>query len=381
MFIIERLAYTLICMSCALGSAAQSGSKGTTGSGYVLTGNISGLKTGKVYLSCSDGPADILDSGYAKDGKFRFTGKIKEPLLYILKIEGMKNAQRVFFLEAGQITISGDKDSLGKAVVSGGPVNDQWSGWVKEWRTITRGAGPMYRRLDSATRAGNGTPSPEERKAFDEGMALLEGETNAAVLAFIHKYPQSPVGPFIIIDRYINYPNEEMMEKAFTSLGEQARNSIYGLKVQQYKMTASKTAIGASPDFTLADTSESMFTLSSLRGKYVLVDFWASWCVPCRRENPNVLKAYKAYHDKGLDIVSVSLDNNKGAWMKAIEKDSLTWRHVSDLKGWKGDLVREYGIKVVPTNFLIDRSGKVIAKNLRGEKLDQALHSLFTEAR
>ncbi|MEO7046466.1 MAG: TlpA disulfide reductase family protein, partial [Ferruginibacter sp.] len=135
--------------------------------------------------------------------------------------------------------------------------------------------------------------------------------------------------------------------------------------------------IGATPDFALADTSGKIVKLSKLRGKYVLVDFWASWCAPCRRENPNVVEAYKKFHDKGLDIVGVSLDTKKDAWLKAINHDGLTWYHVSDLKGWNGHIEKEFGIKVVPTNFLLDKDGKVIAKNLRGEALQKKLEELL----
>ncbi|HTH31423.1 MAG TPA: TlpA disulfide reductase family protein, partial [Lacibacter sp.] len=133
----------------------------------------------------------------------------------------------------------------------------------------------------------------------------------------------------------------------------------------------------ATPTFAITDTSGNVLKLSSLKGKYVLVDFWASWCVPCRKENPNVVKAYQQYHAKGFEIVGVSLDTKKDMWMKAIAKDGLNWYHVSDLKGWESGIVKELGVKVVPTSFLIDKDGKIIANNLRGELLWEKLAEIF----
>jgi peroxiredoxin len=343
---------------------------------YFLSGKVEGLKTGKVYLSCNEGDTALLDSTAIKDGKFHFVGSISEPMFYILKIAHARN-QTGLFLEPGKISFIANIDSLDKATVTGSKSNNQWKEWSKEWRKIAMQAGPMYKRLDSATQQGKEKASDEERKIFDEGMKSLNAQTDRAVIEFIKKYPQSPVAPFIIYDRYINYPNPEMTVKSFSFLGEKAKRSLYGKKIAEYQRISAKTGIGATPEFSLADTSGKVLKLSDLKGKYVLVDFWASWCVPCRKENPNVVEAYKKFHDKGFDIVGVSLDTKKDAWLKAINHDGLTWYHVSDLKGWDGDIEKEFGIKVVPTNFLLDKEGKVIAKNLREEALQKKLEELF----
>jgi peroxiredoxin len=134
------------------------------------------------------------------------------------------------------------------------------------------------------------------------------------------------------------------------------------------------TAIGQpAPDFTSTATDGKEVSLSSFRGRYVLVDFWASWCGPCRRENPAVVKAYHQFHPKGFDILGVSLDNSKTSWEEAIKKDGLNWAQVSDLRGWKNDVASRYGIQGIPMNFLLDKEGRIIAKGLRGEDLTKKL--------
>lgn len=141
---------------------------------------------------------------------------------------------------------------------------------------------------------------------------------------------------------------------------------------------AKKTGIGATAmDFTQHNTEGKPVKLSDYRGKYVLLDFWASWCGPCRAENPNVLDNYEKYHTKGLEILAVSLDDKKEAWLKAIKDDGLEWAHVSDLKGWKNEVAKEYNIRAVPSNFLLDKDGKIVAVDLRGDALTHKLEEIF----
>ena len=134
------------------------------------------------------------------------------------------------------------------------------------------------------------------------------------------------------------------------------------------------------PEIEMTDRDGNIRKLSSLRGKVVLIDFWASWCRPCRMENPNVVRLYRLYHFKGFEVFSVSLDNNRDAWLKAIEDDHLTWpNHVSDLRGWSSAAGRLYGIQSIPATVLIDRNGKVLARNLRGQDLENKLKEIFAE--
>ncbi|KAA9325938.1 TlpA family protein disulfide reductase [Hymenobacter busanensis] len=154
--------------------------------------------------------------------------------------------------------------------------------------------------------------------------------------------------------------------------------SRYTKTLLEHQAKQKATAVGAlAPDIQLAGADGKIIPLSSLRGKYVMVDFWASWCGPCRQENPNVVKLYNAYKSKGFEIYGVSLDQDKGKWEKAIAADGLTWTHVSDLKGWQSAAGQQYGIRAIPATVLIDPQGRIIAKNLRGEELEKKVASLL----
>jgi peroxiredoxin len=174
--------------------------------------------------------------------------------------------------------------------------------------------------------------------------------------------------------------NADIAEPVFLSLAEKLRNGPAGKEMAERIEVAKKTGVGRmAMDFTQNDTLGNPVSLSSFKGKYVLIDFWASWCGPCRQENPNVVKAFNNYKDKGFTVLGVSLDqpNAKDKWMKAIHDDNLTWTQVSDLKFWKNEVAVQYGIQAIPQNFLIDPQGKIIGKNLRGEGLNKKLEELF----
>ncbi|HMP91660.1 MAG TPA: TlpA disulfide reductase family protein, partial [Phnomibacter sp.] len=162
--------------------------------------------------------------------------------------------------------------------------------------------------------------------------------------------------------------------KFYDTLSPAVKQSFFGKKIGDIVKASKSTEIGnMAPDFTLNNPDGKPVSLSSLRGQYVLVDFWASWCGPCRQENPNVVKAYQAYKSKGFTILGVSLDKDRDPWLEAIKKDKLTWEQVSDLKFWQSPVVELYGIRGIPANVLLDKEGKIIAKNLRGADLEAKL--------
>ena len=168
----------------------------------------------------------------------------------------------------------------------------------------------------------------------------------------------------------------------FDALSDALKNSTEGKEFEEKLTIAENTEVGKDAmDFTQNDTLGHPVSLSSFRGKYVLLDFWASWCGPCRAENPNVVKAYAKFHAKGFDVLSVSLDRtvDKEKWLKAIHDDRLAWTQVSDLGFWNNAVAREYGITSIPQNFLIDPQGKIVGKNLHGEDLEKKLSEIFRD--
>lgn len=347
---------------------------------YKLTGKIKGIDQGLIYLSHNTGDKEIKDSAVITDGNFTFSGTVPEVKIYTLKIKGGKQ-QKNFFLENKKISITGDKDSLFNAKVVGSPETDTYFGFYNgPWRAITAKAGQIYRRLDSANQKGKITLTPAQRKPFDDDFKALDVLNQNAIKTYIEAHASSVAVAAIVEERFINYPNPEQAAIMYAIFSPAVKSSFYGRAIKESLALTNKTAPGKlAPDFVMNDVDGKPIKLSALRGKYVLVDFWASWCGPCRKENPNVVAAYKKYHDKGFEILGVSLDGKKEAWLKAIKDDELTWKHVSDLKGWSNSAAALYGVKSVPASFLLDKDGKVVAKDLRGEELNNTLANLFKD--
>lgn len=365
----------ILCLSLLASFAHYCYGQSTSPSAFELKGQITGKDTGTVYLHLFEGKH--TDSTALNKGAFSFKDTLSEAQLGWISFSGVLYKAKSIFIEPGHLDFKGDIQDPAAATITGGSLQAPYEYWQQLWNEIHLEAGKYYEALNAGTDNGKKQAPDSIRQYVDAGFLHLSQKTDSSVLVFLRQYPNSPVSAFVVVSRYIDYPNQVMLDSCIKMLGSTAKASYYGRKIQQYYTDYLKTAIGASPTLSLPDSTGKTVSLTQFKGKYLLVDFWASWCAPCRKENPNVVAAYQRYHDKGLEILGVSLDENKKSWLKAVQKDGLDWQHVSDLKGWQSGPVLEFGIHGIPFNFLVDPQGKIVARNLRGDDLAKKLQELL----
>ena len=221
---------------------------------------------------------------------------------------------------------------------------------------------------------------PAFQATIEKRFSAVMGEITNLMQTFVTKNPNSYIS-LVVLTELISYEvNVSEIEKLYKSLSESIKKTELGEDIGNHLFSKTRTEIGAvAPEFTQNDPKGKPVKLSDFRGKYVLIDFWASWCGPCRQENPNIVMAYTQFKNKNFEILGVSLDNPNArtAWLNAIEKDKLTWPQVSDLQGWKNQAARLYGVESIPQNYLLDPNGVIIAKNLRGDNLIRTLNNIL----
>lgn len=337
----------------------------------------------KVYLSYSANGKRVSDSTELKNGTFGFNVNISEPTQAMIMVRfkehdgKVRNLERTqLYLERGTILIK-IKDSVKNAIITGSKSQKEselLSGMVKPYNEKSNTL-----RVKYSIAAKN--KDEEEIKKVNEEFEKNNADMRENVFRkFLTTHPNSYVS-LSVLNELAGYDlDPAIVEPMFNGLSKNLRNSNSGKEFAKKIEVARKTAVGATAmDFTQNDTLDKPVSLSDFRGKYVLIDFWASWCGPCRAENPNVVKAFNKYKGKNFTVLGVSLDQEgkKQAWMDAIHKDNLTWTQVSDLKFWDNAVAKKWGIRAIPQNFLIDPSGKIIAKNIRGEKLIEKLAEIL----
>jgi peroxiredoxin len=218
----------------------------------------------------------------------------------------------------------------------------------------------------------------EEVKKVQIDYQALMDNMKVFTKNFVKEHRTSVVAAYITLTQLANQIEGAELDSLVAGFPQEISKSEYVIKLNEMAQAMKKTAIGAvAPDFTMNDPQGKPIQLSSLRGKVVMIDFWASWCSPCRQENPNVVKVYQQFHDKGFEILGVSLDRSKEDWEKAIKEDQLTWLHVSDLQYWQNNAARLYTVNSIPQTYLLDKEGKIIAKGLRSQELEAKLAELL----
>lgn len=348
----------------------------TKQTGYKIDVKLDGAE-GDVILEQQDkGKLVGIDTATIENGVAVFEGEVEYPDAYFLSLKGQR-AKLMFFIENGKITIEGKADSIFAATVTGSASNKEFKKLNDNIKPISEKYMALYKEARIAGSSGDTTKANGLMAQVEE----LYESTKVIQENFIKENPSSYVSPFLL--SRIQYEKDASELDSMVSALDpklQEVKSVVEIKERISKLT--NVEVGhIAPDFTQNDQEGNPVKFSDIYSKneLTLIDFWASWCGPCRGENPNVVEVYNQYKDKGFDVLGVSLDKNKGAWVKAIEEDGLTWTQVSDLAYWQNEAAKLYVISSIPSNLLVDKNGKIIAKNKRDEELEKAVAEFLGE--
>lgn len=350
--------------------------------GYIIKGQIEGVEDGiPVTLKALENGKQVpLDTAYIKNESFSFNGEITNPDLHLVMVRDIIGTLP-FILENKELKMTLYKDSLGMSVIEGSKENDFAQDYRKKASEFRFENNALLKKIDLA-KQNNDTSSV---KTYSDRISTIRQNFRDFNINYAYDNNNSIFSILLLENLFrtralkINEIND-----IFKKYSDTLQNSSPGKRIKGIIDIFLATEIGAiAPDFTAPNPDGEEVTMSAIRGKVTIIDFWAAWCGPCRKENPNLVRLYNKYHDKGLEIIGVSLDGSsrqkepKKAWLDAIEKDGLTWHQVSNLNYFNDPVAKKYNIQSIPAAFILDSDGKIIAKNLRGQALEQKITELL----
>jgi thiol-disulfide isomerase/thioredoxin len=339
---------------------------------FSITAKVAHMTDSIVYLNYGTMGSSKTDTAKAINGSFSFKGHVEEPVPGFIFTKTFK-VKIDLFVENTPIAIVADVDSMYNTKVTGKGATQEFEVFNQKLMDNRKRTIALFQKAYDTKQAGDSITAKVLQAKAD---SQYNWEFKARI-AYPGDHPKSYVGAKELL-AYTSTNTLSSAIKMFDKLDPAIKTSNIGKEIAARIDLLSKVEEGKpAQEFTQSTPDGKQVKLADYKGKYVLIEFWASWCGPCRAENPNLLKQYKMYNSKGFDILSVSLDKDKDPWLKAVEHDALPWTQVSDLKGWSNEVAVLYGIRAVPASFLVDPAGKIVATGLRGETLNQKLESLF----